>query len=184
MAKKPVSGRSVLLGSQPEMTKEGESGRVVGFRPRTCVHALSQDGRQVVLPPLSLMPLAKLPIIRAALPLPGLTKMPYETGLCPDAVGCGPLSRPGQASTLAERYLESTVAGQCKVPGSRCPSALRMGTPPHLPVRVWEEDGSWKPVASACVGLPSVGLSVSPHHAFGFPDQPSTRSPPLSPHSV
>lgn len=96
MAKKPVSGHSVLLGSQLEMTKGGESGHVVGFRPRTCVHALSQDRWQVVLPPLSFMPLAKLPIFRAALPLPGLTKMPYETGLCPDAVGCGPLSRPGQ----------------------------------------------------------------------------------------
>lgn len=33
-------------------------------------------------------------------------------------------------------------------------------------------------MASAHVGLSSVGLSVSPHHDFGFSHQPSTWSPP------
>lgn len=40
-----------MLGPKPELNKGDEGGDVVGFRPRTCVHALSQDG-EVCGPPV------------------------------------------------------------------------------------------------------------------------------------
>lgn len=45
------SGRYATLGPKPELTKGDEGGDVVGFRPRTCVRALSQDG-EVCGPPI------------------------------------------------------------------------------------------------------------------------------------
>lgn len=183
MAKKAISGRPVLLGSHPEMTKAGERGCVVGFRPRTCVRALSQDGRQVVLPPLSLMPLAKLPVFRAALPLPGLTQMPYETGLCPDAVGCG-LWAPLQARPAP--WLSGTWRAQ--LPGN-----ARYPAPTARPPSGWERlptsqlgcgrkmgaGNQWLRLVRVC----PLGLSVSPHHALGFPVSP-LEGHPLRPHRV
>lgn len=53
--------------------------------------------------------------------------------------------------------------------GTRLPLPVSPPDVSAFPVRVWEEHGSWKPVASAHVGLSSVGLSVSPHHDWLFP---------------
>lgn len=162
----------------------GESGRVAAFRPRTCVHALSQEGRHVVLPPLSFVPLAKLPVFRAA---PGLAGMPYEAGLCPDAVGCGPLS-----SVLAEPYLESTAAGQCKVPGSRCPSACQTGAPSQLGCgRNTGAGNQWLQLTWGCPFLPLLPLAspISLLHGCGcfggrMGDHRSDIRPHLTSHSV
>jgi len=74
-----------MLGFKPGLTKGDEGGDVVGFRPRTCVRALSQDGGMWPSHPFHLDPPSKAPNLQS---LPwSLAKMSDGAGHCLEVVG-------------------------------------------------------------------------------------------------